>query len=76
MDAINRLLDCLSPWFEANADVIHTSALAHDSDEETIMDLIGAAMADQMRQRDRAHKNAQRTARMRAKRAANAGRQA
>ena len=44
--ATARLLDTLRGYQVAGAEVIHTAALAPDSDEDTIADLIAAALAE------------------------------
>ena len=44
--ATDRLLDALRGYRVAGAEVIHTAALAHDGDGDTIADLIAAALAE------------------------------
>lgn len=44
--ATARLLDALRGYHVAGAGIIHTAALAPDSDEDTIADLIAAALAE------------------------------
>jgi hypothetical protein len=63
----DRLLEALEPFFMESSPTIQTGALAKDSDEDTIMDLISYALSEQSIRRDRINKNERRTDRMRAK---------